>query len=129
MTEARIDLIGQRIGRLTITGYIGRAKRRTWWHAMCDCGQATISTTDALRRKVRPVSSCGCLLVDSNKARFAALRAPAGPFGKECKACGAVKPQTAFYERADSFDGLHHICKPCFIADIRARRDRQRAAA
>lgn len=129
MSPPVLDLIGHRFGRLTITGYIGRAKRRTWWQAACDCGQSTISTTDALRRKLRPVQSCGCLAVDATKARFAALRAPASPVGKACRACGAVKPQSAFYERADTFDGLHHACKPCFIADIRTRRDRQRAAA
>lgn len=124
-----IDLRGHTYGRLTVTGYIGQAKRLTWWNVRCECGRETIADTASLRRKVRPTRSCGCLTVEATKRRFSALRGPAMAIGKECRACGAVKPASAFYERADTFDGMHHMCKTCFIDDVNSRRQRQRVAA
>ncbi len=71
MGRARIELFGATFGRLTITRYIGPAKKCTWWEARCDCGNLTYVTTQALRRKSgRPTRSCGCLIGAHMKDRM-----------------------------------------------------------
>lgn len=62
MARARIELFGATFGRLTVTRYVGPAKKCTWWEARCACGSTTFVTTQALRRPRRPTRSCGCLI-------------------------------------------------------------------
>ncbi len=71
MGRQRIELFGATFGRLTITRYVGPAKRNTWWEARCACGRKTYVTTQALRRKSRPLKSCGCLCGEHMKHRLA----------------------------------------------------------
>lgn len=54
----RLELTGERFGRLTVICR-GGGFRRTAWQCRCDCGEITFVTTDRLRTgKTR---SCGCL--------------------------------------------------------------------
>ena len=60
----RIDLIGQKIGRLTVIekaeDYIqSNGRRRTAWRCQCDCGNQVIIHTDCLLQG--NTQSCGCL--------------------------------------------------------------------
>lgn len=61
-----IDLTGQKYHMLTVlyrvedritpSGY-----KETMWHCRCDCGNEVDVSSHALRKKVRPTKSCGCL--------------------------------------------------------------------
>ncbi len=63
------DILGQRFGRLTVTARLKNDKHNNAvWKCLCDCGKETTCIGFKLRQK--RVSSCGCLLVDSAKARF-----------------------------------------------------------
>lgn len=59
-TSHRIDLTGQRFGRLTVTGVAPRLKPNddTRWHCQCDCGEPRIVRSKALRRGM--TLSCRC---------------------------------------------------------------------
>ena len=58
-----IDMVGARIGRLTVIAYAGR----TMWSCLCDCGGETkVRGTDLRQKKTR---SCGCLVVDASRER------------------------------------------------------------
>lgn len=52
----RINLIGQKFGRLTVTKYVGKRK----WECRCDCGKNTTVRGDHLREG--HTMSCGCYL-------------------------------------------------------------------
>jgi hypothetical protein len=60
MPPRRLDLSGERFGRLTVMSYVGKhPDGRVIWSCHCDCGNETEATTANLRRgKTR---SCGCL--------------------------------------------------------------------
>lgn len=53
-----IDLTGLRFERLTVLEYAGCKNEEAHWHCLCDCGNRTISSGRALRRK--QTKSCGC---------------------------------------------------------------------
>ena len=61
--SARIDLTGKRYGKLVVVsesetnGY----KKKTKWLCKCDCGKYKDIRADALKSKVNPTRSCGCL--------------------------------------------------------------------
>ncbi|MFI9598919.1 hypothetical protein ACIHCX_03390 [Streptomyces sp. NPDC052043] len=54
----KINLMGQRFGRLTVIGEAENMGRRPAWLCRCDCGTETIKTGTALR--CGEVKSCGC---------------------------------------------------------------------
>jgi hypothetical protein len=55
----RIDLTGQRFGRLTVISYAGTTKKgRATWQCKCDCGNNT--TVMASHLKTGHTISCGC---------------------------------------------------------------------
>jgi hypothetical protein len=56
----RIDMTGQRFGRLVVSGFSHRASHRmTYWSCTCDCGgRVTASRTNLLSGGT---ASCGCL--------------------------------------------------------------------
>lgn len=68
---AKIDLTGQRFGRLTVTDenpspYIspgGKPTRR--WNCVCDCGKHVTVLQNALTNKRNPTQSCGCQRAES----------------------------------------------------------------
>jgi hypothetical protein len=53
-----IPLEGNRYGRLTVIGYLGKIKNKTSWRCLCDCGNYTNVLTTNLKRNT---FSCGCL--------------------------------------------------------------------
>lgn len=55
----KLNLIGQRFGRLTVIDDAPNKGRRTQWKCMCDCGNEYIGLTDSLRSG--KLQSCGCL--------------------------------------------------------------------
>lgn len=59
----KIDLTGQRFGRLTVIKPAERPEYTTitssFWICQCDCGNETITNTQAL--KTGATRSCGCL--------------------------------------------------------------------
>ena len=62
-----MHLIGQRFGRLRVTGVAGK-RRKSWiWTCECDCGGTTVSETYRLRSGIH--QSCGCLRVEVTRKR------------------------------------------------------------
>ena len=59
----RLDLMGQRFGRLVCLGPSPRPSRNRFWFFRCDCGQETEVRGDAARRG--NTQSCGCLAVET----------------------------------------------------------------
>ncbi len=57
---ARIDLTGQRFGRLVVLGYAETRNAGAYWHCRCDCG--TEKTIHGGVMKAGSTRSCGCLL-------------------------------------------------------------------
>jgi hypothetical protein len=69
---AYADITGQRFGRLTVTKFVGKNKKRcTLWECLCDCGKTKITTASSLRAGT--CLSCGCLqrekTAESTRAR------------------------------------------------------------
>lgn len=63
----RIDLTGQKSGRLTVidinkivysTSPSGTKQAKVYWNCVCDCGNSIVKSTIAIRNNVLP--SCGC---------------------------------------------------------------------
>lgn len=54
----KLDLTGQRFGKLTVLEPAEKIGGRTAWRCLCDCGQKTVVTTMRLRDGHR--TSCGC---------------------------------------------------------------------
>jgi 5-methylcytosine-specific restriction endonuclease McrA len=61
---ARIDLTGQRFGRLTVKEFLGSRK----YLCLCDCGKEKSFFSSNLARGLS--KSCGCLSVELAKTRF-----------------------------------------------------------
>lgn len=60
MYKTRIDLTGQRFGRLKIIKYSHTDKhKKASWVAVCDCGETKVIKTNSLRSG--KTNSCGCL--------------------------------------------------------------------
>lgn len=59
----RLDLVGQKFGRLIVLKYVGNNKRRhSQWLCKCDCGNETVIVGSELKRNdKRKTRSCGCL--------------------------------------------------------------------
>ena len=60
---ARIDIKGQRYGRLEVVGKAPSKNRHTYWVCQCDCGAELTVRTDAITRG--PTKSCGCYHQDA----------------------------------------------------------------
>lgn len=72
----KIDLTGQRFGRLKVLYEIGPGNDGVEWACECECGNWTVAVTSSLR--AGRVKSCGCLLKEISatkgyKNRFTAL--------------------------------------------------------
>lgn len=57
----KVDLIGHKYAMLSVKGYSHRVAvtRRSYWVCLCDCGNETVVSGNALRRG--NTKSCGCL--------------------------------------------------------------------
>ena len=58
-SRQKLDLAGQRYGKLTVIGPAPNVGNRTAWLCRCDCGRETVVTSGHLRSG--HTSSCGCL--------------------------------------------------------------------
>ena len=68
MAGKKIDLTGQRFGRLVVICECGRTKRgQVLWKCRCDCGNECVVDGCNLRKKKRPTRSCGCLVAENTK--------------------------------------------------------------
>ena len=80
--------IGEKYGRLTVTGYAGKDNRnKHLWNCECICGNEKVVVSDNLSSGKS--KSCGCLLIEFLK-RFLRKLKPA------CILCGFFlnKPET-----------------------------------
>lgn len=66
--SVRVDLTGQRIGRLVVIERAPNSSRGVNWLCRCDCGVTTTAARKELRNGDK--ASCGCLRVEKNKSRF-----------------------------------------------------------
>ena len=57
-SRKKLDLTGQRFGRLTVVGPVENIGSRTAWLCRCDCGRETVVKTHRLRSG--HTASCGC---------------------------------------------------------------------
>jgi len=64
MKSVRIDITGQKFGKVTVLGF-HHAERNAYWLCRCDCGKEFITLGNSLRRGL--TKSCGCLRKDSAK--------------------------------------------------------------
>ena len=63
-----MDLIGQRFGRLVVTGRAGTAvSRHASWGVRCDCG--VVKTVESRSLRTGNTRSCGCLRVEMSSER------------------------------------------------------------
>lgn len=71
----KIDITGQRFGRLVAVEYSHKDKRgKSMWKCECDCGNKTVKNLILLRKGA--TKSCGCLLKECGKklaAKFSGL--------------------------------------------------------
>lgn len=72
MINNRLDLVGQRFGKLTVIEYAGtktykNGNKFSLWLCKCDCGGTKIAIGTNLKRGV--TSSCGCLRKEAAKNR------------------------------------------------------------
>lgn len=77
----KIDLAGQRFGRLIVLELIGHQGRKRSWRCLCDCGREHVAAGGNLRSKrASRTSSCGCLRLDHiTKHGHAKANGPASP--------------------------------------------------
>ena len=63
------DLVGQRFGRLVVLERAGSTPARdATWRCKCDCGSVMVVLAKSLRNG--DTKSCGCLAIESVRARF-----------------------------------------------------------
>jgi hypothetical protein len=58
----KLDLTGERFGRLIVISPAPNKGKKTFWNCMCDCGKQTVASTCNLRRGDKV--SCGCYALD-----------------------------------------------------------------
>lgn len=67
----KLDLVGQRFGRLVVIEPGQNKGKRTTWKCICDCGNEYVALTDSLRSG--RLQSCGCLrsemVINRNKSK------------------------------------------------------------
>lgn len=61
----RIDLTGQKFGRLTVIEVSHFERHHLRWKCLCECGNTAIVTTNGLRSGKS--NSCGCYMIDRIK--------------------------------------------------------------
>lgn len=63
MRTTRVDLTGQKFGRLTATKFVGtNQENRALWECQCKCGNKVVIPSNSLRRGF--TRSCGCLRLE-----------------------------------------------------------------
>lgn len=57
----RIDMVGQKFGKLTVVAYDKTIKGIPYWNCICECGNTKSIARGHLVNKKIPTSSCGCI--------------------------------------------------------------------
>lgn len=60
---AKLNLLGQRFGRLVVIEAAESKNNKTYWKCKCDCGKEYIGSTSSLRSG--RLNSCGCLRAET----------------------------------------------------------------
>lgn len=68
----KVDITGQRFGRLTVIEYVETVKKASWWRCKCDCGNEKNITLNHLR--TGQTRSCGCLAAEYRRNKPEAIR-------------------------------------------------------
>lgn len=128
----KLNLLGQRFGRLVVTASAPKKGTHLAWHCQCDCGNTSIVTSQRLREQI--TQSCGCLsreqtakrsTKDLTGRRFGRLiavkhgpKSPAGFVRWECLCdCG----NTALVQTGNLLDGHSTSCGCFALEDLRTR--------
>ena len=66
----KLDLTGNKYGRLTVLGDVGKRTKsgKVLWHCLCECGNTTYVRADHFRNG--SITSCGCLNNEKKHERF-----------------------------------------------------------
>jgi hypothetical protein len=96
----KLDLTGQRFGRLTVLEFAARQKRpqqcsKIFWRCQCDCGEIREIYASSLRNG--RTKSCGCLQRESTQTE--SHRAAATKHG-HCVGSGVRSPEMRSYHNA-----------------------------
>src|SRR5688572_18009135 len=79
MNTKGIDLVGVRLGQLTVIRLVGSSRGGSrLWECLCSCGNVVNVSTRHLNRKNNNVRSCGCLKLTSGESH------------KDWKGCGDI---------------------------------------
>ncbi|MBE0568931.1 MAG: hypothetical protein IH577_04575 [Deltaproteobacteria bacterium] len=68
MGDVRVDITGNRYGRLVVLGYAETKGKKSFWNTVCDCGKAIVASGNNLR--TGNTKSCGCLARELTSSRF-----------------------------------------------------------
>lgn len=66
----KLDLTGNKYGRLTVLGDVGKrtGRGKILWQCLCECGRVTFVRADHLKNG--SITSCGCLNEEKKHERF-----------------------------------------------------------
>jgi hypothetical protein len=68
MRSGRVDIAGQRFGRLLVLSYAETRQKKAYWLCRCDCGAERVVCGGNLRKGTS--QSCGCLHNEGMVERF-----------------------------------------------------------
>jgi hypothetical protein len=63
----RLDLVGQKFGRLEVVSDVGNKGKQSLWSCVCDCGNSKTVLGNSLRLGI--TRSCGCLQRENSRDR------------------------------------------------------------
>ena len=64
------NMLGLRFGKLTVVAFDHiENNRAAYWKCKCDCGNYTVVNGCHLRSKISPIRSCGCIIIEKNRAK------------------------------------------------------------
>ncbi|VVB52037.1 Uncharacterised protein [uncultured archaeon] len=72
MSYNKVDLIGQKFGRLLVLSSAKSRHSRAYWVCVCDCGTVCMAMGKDLRRHKK--QSCGCLRREANQLKAARMQ-------------------------------------------------------
>ena len=89
MSAKKIDLTGQRFGRLLVIREAGRKNGRVAWLCRCECGNEIVVSGDNLRRE--HTQSCGCLSRELHTTHGCAQKPWYDTYNSMMKRCGHLE--------------------------------------
>lgn len=113
----RIDLTGQRFGRLTVIRYDHSEHDGAHWLCKCDCGKEKVAAGYSLRSG--NTKSCGCLNSDASRAKLEKAGKKA-----EKSACGSKEAEKRENRRPQSLPNKNRRRVFPFLQSARMQRVR-----